>query len=635
MTTLHFRSLLLIALASLVLLLTPDAALSANGVMLDIVVHEILDADPVESAVIDSVIYPVFFDRLTTLRAGNFVVDLTAYEGSGGAIMLQTVMYVSGPVPGSRSDEAIIKAGAALVVDSIPGKGKSHYRARFTPHPITLMEDDRVESHDSVDWEMVYSLRARYLLPKSILPPLQFIPIRSALDFDFELLIDTLGLDYSTRLSVYLPPGDFSGWPVEPEYGHAIDPARYRVVSYHTNLEPRISVRPMGMAALYRSLGYAPLLLTSGVVGLNDFADYDVQKDRAAGNLIPLDSLARTIDYKRHDRRVADNHAASFVTWLINTHGVPHFKTLYERATDLSIHRAFWSVYGQTLSELETQWLASLKRRTYDRDELAHFAARAGVFHDYERHLELLSEVARAEFPTTLATLRDIGIAQGQLGRWSDAVISFERMVEGHPDDRSVKRFLAESQRAAGDDIAAERTYTQILQSMVPDPQAYLRLGEIQWEKRRTDSAATLWRKGLSLSPGPIVSAELFLSLGHYFAERKRGADSAQWYFAMAKRYAAPGLISDQVNPTPWIITAEALLGQDSAGEALNYLRLAQTMTDAPVDVGRIRLLRGFCYDKLKRREEAVREYDAVITSNAEAPAMRRAQRHINRPYGR
>lgn len=624
-----------LALAVLAVCLAAASGYAANGVVLDIVVHEMLAADPPETAVIDSVSYPVFFDRTTTLRAGNFIVDVLAKPNANGSIALSGSFFVSGPLPGNKSDEADVMPGAALIVNDIRGKGKSTYRVRLIPRPSDLPYDTLTVSDDSLQWEPMYALHAQYMLPKGVLPPMQFLPVRGVLDYELAGILDTFDIEPSGRLLVYLAPGRLAGWPVEPEYGYAIDQSRYRLVTDHWPMNPRIRTRALLLTACYRVWGYAPHLLASGFAGYADFSDYDVKNDHAAGHRIPLDSLARTIDFNRYDRRVADHHAESFVAWLINSYGTPRFKDLYERATDLSIHRAIWSVYGFTLGELEKQWLDYLSKRKFYREEFDYFAKRAAVFHDFESHLDLLKEAAALESPHQQDALRDIGIACGQLGKWNEAVTSFQRLLSDYPDEKHGRWLLAEAQRASGDDFAALRTYTELLKSDPDDPQTFLRMGEIQWEKRRVDSAATLWRKGLSCGPGPMAGSELCLRMGHYFQERKNGRDSAEFFFSQAKRAVSEQIMNNPTNATAWAITAEALLGRDSVVSALEHLAVGREVADSPVDMGRIRLLRGQCFDKLNRRSEAIAEYDAVVAGGAEAPVVRLARKYLNRAYGR
>lgn len=631
----RITNLNVLALAVLFACLPTASGHAANGIMLDVVVHEMLAADPPETAVIDSVSYPVYFDRMTTLRAGNVVVDVLARPNANGSIALSGSFFVSGPLPGNKSDEADVMPGAALIVSDIRGKGKSAYRVRLIPHPSDLPSDTLAVSDDSLQWEPMYALHAQYMLPKGVLPPMQFLPVRGVLDYELAGILDTFDIEPSGRLLVYLAPGKLAGWPVEPEYGYAIDQSRYRLVTDHSPMNPRIRTRALLLAACYRVWGYAPHLLASGFAGYADFSDYDAKNDHAAGHRIPLDSLARTIDFKRYDRRVADHHAESFVAWLINSYGTPRFKDLYERATDLSIHRAIWSVYGFTLGELEKQWLDYLSKRKFYREEFDYFAKSAAAFHDFESHLALLQEAAKLESPYQQDALRDIGIAAGQLGLWNEAVMSFERLLAEYPDEKQGRWFLAEAQRGAGNDDAAWRTYSDLLKTDPSDPQTFLRMGEIQWEKRRVDSAATLWRKGLSCGPGPMAGAELCIRMGHYFQERKNGRDSAETYFSAAKRAVSPQIMNNPTNATAWAITAEALLGIDSVVSALEHLAVGKEVADSPVDIGRIRLLRGQCFDKLDRRSDAVAEYDAIIAGPSEAPVVRLARKYINRAYGR
>lgn len=570
------------------------------------------------------------------MRVGSIILDVTASPAAGGSVALATSLYVTGPLPANRSDDKTVAAGSAMEINEIRGKGKSKYSARLVPHQSDVAADTLIMSEDSSYWEPISSLRAEYLVPKGLLPTMQFLPVRGALDFELQGVMDTFAISSTDRLRVYLPPGQLAGAPPEAEYGYSVDPARYKVVAEHNAFDPRIRPQALILAAIYRAWGYAPQLLSSGIAGYFGFADYDVKKDRAAGRSIPLDSLARTIDYKRHDRTVVDHHAESFVTWLISTHGVANFKTLYERATDQSIHRAVWSVYDQTLPELETKWHAYLESRQFVGEEFMHYANRAIAFRDFETHLELLEQALTAvNSPPTLEILHKIALAQGQLGRWDDATATLTRIDAEFPENEVDRWLLAEAQRARGDDVAAWKTYLNLMTRKPTDPQTNLRMGDIQWDARRVDSAAAFWWRGLSSSPGPLAGGELRLRMGWYFSEKRKGQDSARAYFAAARRSVTPVLLNSPTEATAWIIAGEALLGLDSVHSALEYLALAKEVTDAPIELGRIHLLRGKCYDKLDRRKDALVEYQAVAIVNGGAPAIKQSEKWLKRAYGR
>jgi hypothetical protein len=123
--------------------------------------------------------------------------------------------------------------------------------------------------------------------------------------------------------------------------------------------------------------------------------------------------------------------------------------------------------------------------------------------------------------------------------------------------------------------------------------------------------------------------------MGWYFQERRKGQDSAHSYFAAARRAVTPIVMNNPTEASGWIISAEALLGLDSIHAALEHLALASVVTDAPIELGRIHLLRGKCYDKLERRKDALVEYQAVAKVNGGAPAIKQAEKWLKRAYGR
>lgn len=152
MTKLHLRITWTALLFVVAAVLPPSELRAAGGIMLDVIVHEILDAEPPESAVIDSVSYPVYFGQTTTMRAGNFVLDATVSQAGGGKIKLAAALYVTGPLPGNRSDEAELAPGEMLVINDIRGKGKSSYGARLVPRPADLPDDPQSKIDDTTQW---------------------------------------------------------------------------------------------------------------------------------------------------------------------------------------------------------------------------------------------------------------------------------------------------------------------------------------------------------------------------------------------------------------------------------------------------------------------------------------------------
>jgi tetratricopeptide (TPR) repeat protein len=394
-----------------------------------------------------------------------------------------------------------------------------------------------------------------------------------------------------------------------------------------------VDVAAMLLVNLYRWWGYAPDLLAVGLAGFNSFGDHDVLADRAQGRSIPLDSVVRTLDFKRQDPRAAAHHAASFVRWLMRQYGDRSFRDLYDKSTDLSLRRAMWSVYGKTLGELEQEWLAYLKKRQFTRDELQYFAERARFHRRYEEYVSLLQETAHCVDTVDERLTANIGIAQAHLGRWRDAVGTFRDLVRVRPDTAMYRWLLAEALSADGDQAGAAGELGELQRRAPNDPRPFLRLGDAQYEQRRRDSAAVLWRRGLDVAKGNRMTLELLLRLAHYEAGRRGGPDAALPLLASARQMADQAIGVDPSGPDGWIFGGEALLGLDSLETAIAYLQTAAYLADAPIDLGRIHLGLGACYDRDGNRRDAVAQYEQVLALPATASDRRWAQYYINKVY--
>jgi hypothetical protein len=71
--------------------------------------------------------------------------------------------------------------------------------------------------------------------------------------------------------------------------------------------------------------------------------------------------------WRQQDPNVAYPVSGSFMRWLIDAHGLNAVRTLYARAAGPSesvagVRAAFAAVYGQSLDELESAWLAAVVR---------------------------------------------------------------------------------------------------------------------------------------------------------------------------------------------------------------------------------------------------------------------------------
>jgi tetratricopeptide (TPR) repeat protein len=618
---------------ALLLPFSQTARADQAGVRVRIEVFEILDADPPETAIIDSVTADILFDRETTLRAGNFVLFLTAAAADADAVQLQYSLFPLGTAASPKFDDARVEYETPLIVSDIPGKGKSAYRSLITPYPALVPPAPALEPSDTSGWRsQPGTFYVHHAAPYS-LADFHYPQLHSILDGEYGAMRDTFALRSPGRMSVYLIEGRSSEFPYDSRFDFAVDPARNRIAARYDYATSGIDTQALLLLSLYRHWGYAPDLLALGASGYLSFADYDVVEDRAKGIAIPLDSLVRACDFKRYNQESALDHAASFVGWLIHTGSMNTFRELYQRATDLSLERALWAGYGKTLAELEAEWLDYLSDRVFRADEFARFAVRARYYRRPGRHLTLLERGAASSDTVMPGLWHDLSLAQGHTGQWEKTAATLRTLIAYDPAFVSGYALLGEALWAQGDWVHAALVLKDALALDSTLVQAYMRLGDIQADRRRVDSAAVLWQRGLYLGGGPIVTANLNLRVGRY--ERSRGKpELAAEHFRTALQSANQALGSDAANPTAWLLIGASYLNLDSIDIALEHLDAAYYLADAPVDVALIHIYTGACYDLAGQRDAALRQYEKVFTMPAPYMNQKTARRYINAPYG-
>jgi tetratricopeptide (TPR) repeat protein len=412
-----------------------------------------------------------------------------------------------------------------------------------------------------------------------------------------------------------------------------VDPSRNRVVARHDPLYTGVDVSGTFLLKAYRWWGYAPELLALGVSGYSTFADFYVKRDRREGHEIALRDLVRSIDFKRQPFPASFNHAASFVKWLIHRYGVDRFRELYGKSTDLSFERALFSVYNQTLEEMERDWLAYLNSRTFTATEYYAYAKRAAAYHHYTDHYDLLQLTVASRETVPAAMFRQITLAAAQLGKWPEAVDYAYQAAEETPSDPQALSLLGEVQWAVGDLDGVRYHLNQVIHLDSSDARPYVTLGDVELAERRLDAAAGLWQEGLAKTVDRDPTAvELLLRLGRTMRTH-RNRDSAQVLFGQALTLAR-GLIPKQPGDIrPITRMGETLMELDSLDQALAYLLTAAYVADAPQEMGRIYIDIGRCHDLAGRRKLAVEAYETVFQFPATYNHERLARRYVNSIY--
>lgn len=606
----------------------------APGVRIDLVMRETIDSDPPISEIIDTLSAVMRFDTETTMRVANAIAYLTATPVLDSAIQLEYAIYIPGPVPDQRIDRATIEYGVPLILDNIKGKGKSSYRLTISAFPATAPAGIRLPQIDG-EWLVNPSTYYLFHLDPQSLGVFHYLQLRRALEFDWEAVRDTLAITSTSKTDFFFVEGNCTDVILDPRFDFAVDPSRNRVVARYDHAYTGVDVRAMILTQILRWWGYAPEFLSIGAAGLQSLSDREVLMDRREGNFIPLASLVRNIDFKRAPFPAADHHAASFCRWLISTRGAASFRDLYSKATDLSLERALWSVYGKTLAELESDWLAHLERRTFTATELYVHALRYAGYRDYQTYYDLLLESTTLADSVPARIYRDLGLGAAQLGRWDECARHFEKLVELSPADMSARGLLGEALWARGDTTAAEYQARVVLRTDPSDPQAYILMGDLQMARRRIDSAMTLWQAGVMQAPDIGASRfELNTRIGRLLRNR-HNRDSANALFLAALESARAMLASNPQDPLTLSRMGEALAECDSLEAARGFLEIAAYAADAPQDLARIGLASGRLHDLAGERAKALEAYEYVLAIPSPHYYADMARHYLNTVYGK
>ena len=631
------RSLRPLVLCALLAVSAPGLALAQNpertqpGTRLLISVTEQLDADPPESQRIDSLDVVIPLGREATLHAANFTLYITATEAGSEAVSLRYGLYRFGPNPTPLFEDVHVEYGVPLLIDHVSGKGKSTYRVSIVPSRVEFVPSRSLSPNDTTGWRVAPATYHEFFATQFSLAVFHADRLRPILENEYNTLRDTFNLTAHGKVSYYFIDGVCDEFPFDDATGLSVDPSRNRVVSRYDADVSTVNVQGSMLVGLYRWWGYAPALLALGASAYADLSDHEILGDWAAGRRIALDSIATTIGFKRRDPTAALHHAASFVRWLIATHGRGQFRDLYDRATDLSVHRAVWSVYGKTLGELETDWAQYLNARTFSSEELYNEAIRDRYYHRLERSLRLLEEAVTVAPLPEPTVRRDLGYAYGHIGAWEKSSSAFYWLYKRFPQELSYYTLLGEAYWAQGDWVNAALAFNALVEQDSINGLAFLRLGDIQYDRRRVDSAVTLWQRGLVSRTAPRTHADLLLRIGRSLRDDPK-TYLARPYFVEALTIVNQQLETNFGDPGIWAQAAEALMELDSLDVAFQHLEAAAYIADAVVDRAHIARLIGQCHDRRGERALAIEAYDQVFAMPSPYAEQVAARDLINKP---
>ncbi|MFC1475526.1 hypothetical protein ACFLQW_00810 [Candidatus Zixiibacteriota bacterium] len=603
------------------------------GVAVEIRVKEFVAANPPVSAWVDSnvVLLPVGVEVYAL--QGNFGINLLASAPDSTGLNLQYRLATLGANVRQRSGIVKVEWGVPVVIDSIPGKGKSFYRALVTPRAAEVSRSCLEDVGDPIDWPNDPSAYFNFYYVPNSLADAHWNMLRDFLEREYKTVHETFAFDYPGPIHFYFCPCAPENIDFEAGLGLAIDPGRLAGFGiYHqeaNSVDPQIT----NLLKFYRWWGFAPRFLVWGVSGYTDFADYYAKEYLRDNRLLPFDSLLISRDFRQADPLVAYFESASFVRFLIDSIGVAAFHDLYERSTDLSLRPAFLAVTGQTIDWWETKWRRYLSSRKLKYQEYIYFAHRAQAINRPTEQLELLEKgTAEMGDSVTVPLIQELAAAYYSQGRYGDAYVWFKKLVEREPDAAQYKQYCGNAAVVLGQLDEAYEYFAEAVALDTTFAASYLSMGEVMSLRNYPDSAVALWRTGLGRGESIPVYIELLIHL----AQRERQTyerDSATVKLTMARNSTARLLGQFPDHPRYLLRMAEILTEMNQPDSALAYYAAAQFFENRPYYQARIHLGAGKAADLAGRRKEAVEHYEKVFGVRAGYPTRKEAEKYINQIY--
>lgn len=622
--------LLAIILTNLIL---PVSVIAEPGVAIDIRVKEFVAANPPVSDWVDSntVLLPVGVEVYAL--QGNFGVNLLVSAIDSSGIDLQYRLATIGANVRQRSGIVKVEWGLPVIIDSIPGKGKSFYRALLTPRAAEVGRSCLEKVGDPISWPNDPSAYFDFYYVKNSLADAHWNMLRDFIEREYKTIHETFDFEYPGKIHFYFCPCAPENMDFETGMGIAVDPGRLAGFAIYHQQANTVDPQITNLLKFYRWWGFTPRFLVWGVSGYTDFADYYAKEYFEENRILPFDSLLISRDFRRADPLVAYFESASFVHFLIDSIGVPAFHDLYERSTDLSLKPAFLAVTGKTVDWWERAWRKYISSREITYQEYVYFAHRAQAINRSPEHLELLAKgVAAMGDSVAVPLLQELASAYYALGHYADSYDWFKKLVAREPEVAQYKQYCGNAAVVLGrlDEAYAYFEEAVALDTAYAAP--FLSMGEVMELRNYADSAVALWQIGWGRGQSIPVHVELLIHLARH-DRRIFENDSAQVKLTMARNSTARLLGQYPDHPRYLLRMAEILTEMNKSDSAQIYYSAAEFFESRPSYQARIYLGAGRAADLAGRRKEAVAHYEKVFGVKAGYPARVLAEKYLNEIY--
>ena len=639
----RFNIMKYLLLSLLVILLFLSSTFSAddtipNGVQFELIVRQ----QP-------EMIEKYFEISRDTIEVVNGLRQFTQLVNMGIDIEIENIdsLFVSfncqlitiGPNPYNYAKRYRIEYNLPARISNIPGKNNSIYQLLISPR--STIEIDtlacRYKPNAAGDFGMDPSANFDLYFVKNSLGDFHWNNIKNYLEADYKFFQTKFDISTSSKMSLFLCPcpSPIVNW--DKRFGYALDPGRANIYTIYSHDFISTDAILPNMLRLLQLWGYAPPFLVEGIAGFFNFTQYHIKKLKENAEIPPIKDILTTSGYYSADPMAAENAAASFTKYLMNVYGISKLQTLYKQSDDLTLLKNIENIYGKSLEQIESDWLAAVDTMTFTRQMFDHFAGRAFAINNTKQQLEYLEEMPKYDVYRfdTLDTHSKLASTYYQIGDYGKALREFQ-FLEKEDTAKTLNWQIIgnlylinaelDSAWAAFDSAyAIDTNYVaaRLLQAKIlairGDTTSAIKLAEDNYEKEQS-------------IPGQI---EFLLLMGGLYKNSAMYQDTAksEKYFSDAAALSSNIMNKVPDDPVYKLRTGLAYFGLRQYRDAIQYLELAQFTEQRAYHMGRILLHLGMLYDVIGERDKAIEYYKACIEHRSAEYHRELCRQYIVKPY--
>ena len=551
-----------------------------------------------------------------TLYVTPTIID-TPFADSTKRIFLSLELFTLGPQVQKIVKELLVEDREKVNLGEVKVKDERFFNIKIIPTIISGEEKKDEKDYDlsnSETWYSDVSVRFSFHYLKSSLADYDWNKNKGYLESEYERIKKFFDFSIPTKMEYYLCPEKLSQVPWDDRFNIAIDPVKNRaLVIYDQNIKS-VDSPAAWMLMFYEYWGYAPAFVVEGLSGSLGLGHWYSKKLKQRNELVPLEKLQLSKDYKSCPPDIVFYQASSFIRYLIDAYGLGKFKRFYNEVTDLTFEKALSSIYGKGLAKLESEWLAFLDEYSILPPDLSYFAEIKFNYGDYDQAIALFTDVLKiSPEKEKMNALHPLANSYFYAGEYEKAAQTYQEMIKIDSTKAGIWNALGNAYYLLGEDSLAERMFLKAITLDTNLYDSYLKLGELYQSEKRYNDALGYLMKGETLATNLQSLTEVNLDLGEIY-DSLENKEKKEASYKEALDFSKKFSLQIPESGVPYLLVGESYLGLDSTNQALDYLKMADFLEQRAFFRGKILLALGKTYQK-RGGEILARKYFEEVLS--------------------